>query len=805
MSEIILPTSSENTQADKPTMLAHEPFFKKWGGLFVLTLGLAIVIIDTTLLNVSLGTIIKDLHTNLQNIQWVITVYALVLTAFTITGGRLGDLFGRRKMFMLGAIIFAVGSFLASVSHAIPVLLLGESIIEGFGAALMMPATASLVVANFQGADRSKAFGIWGAVAGASSAIGPLLGGYLTTHYSWRWGFRINVFIAVLVIIGSLLLIKESRDERKPKLDFMGVFLSSFGLLSLVFGIIESSSYGWWKAKEAFLIKSYSLDLWGYSIVPFALAIGIIFLIVFLLWENYRENQGKSVLVTGHLFQNRQFTVGTSVTAMLTLAMTGQLFALPIFLQSVKNLDAFHTGLALLPLSATLLVVAPLVGMVSKYIQPRYLIWLGLTIDVIAPFVIAATLKPDMQISHLIPGLMLYGLGMGLLFPPLSDITLSAVPVEMAGEASGVNNTFRQLGTTLGAAIIGAAVLTSLGSALAKGVNASPVIPSTYKQQIATQLSSPSANVEFGGESNLASTLPPQVVGEIHGLTQNATTQANKDAYVYAALFAFIGLVVALFLPKTSTEHHVEGQSVAIDTKPVSGSLYAAALVLVVVGAFGAWAILHHSASKTVTTGALADTANSIRNAFAPDTNVAMNSGSSSATSTQSSSGSQAATSSSASDFQQSQPPKTGTGAAPTTTKVPVRSDTATVTKPAVVQPPVQTVFRSSVLGFELTLSSNWQAQQVKNNEVVLVSSSGNQDTIETYDGFSGSLDDVSQQLSGSLSVRGVHFTTFQEEQAVAFTTTFGQQGIAVIHNGRLYYILASSFATAPLHTFKFI
>jgi MFS family permease len=252
-------------------------FIKKWGGLLVLSLALAIIIIDTTLLNVSLGPIIQDLNTDLTGIQWVITLYALVLASFTITGGRLGDLFGRRRMFIAGALIFALGSFLASISHGLPLMIAGEAIIEGFGAALMMPATASLLLANFKGRERAIAFGVWGGVAGAASAIGPILGGWLTSTYSWRWGFRINIFVAVLVLIGALLFLKESRDKKEKKqLDGWGIVLSSGGLLLLVFGIIESATYGWWKAKEIFTIGSYQIAMpFGLSITPVSIFLGV--------------------------------------------------------------------------------------------------------------------------------------------------------------------------------------------------------------------------------------------------------------------------------------------------------------------------------------------------------------------------------------------------------------------------------------------------------------------------------------------------------------------------------------------------
>src|SRR3954467_14546082 len=192
---------------------------RKWGTLLVLSLALAIIIIDTTLLNVSLETLIRELHTTLQSLQWVISAYSLTLAALTVTGGRLGDLFGRRRMFRLGAFLFAVGSFLASISHSIPMLILGESIIEGIGAAMMMPATASLLVAKYRGHDRALAFGVWGGIAAAAAVVGPILGGYLTTHYSWRWGFRINVFVVALLLLGSVI-IGEEPPRRQRKIDY---------------------------------------------------------------------------------------------------------------------------------------------------------------------------------------------------------------------------------------------------------------------------------------------------------------------------------------------------------------------------------------------------------------------------------------------------------------------------------------------------------------------------------------------------------------------------------------------------------
>lgn len=532
------------------TLKPKKSFIKKWGGLFVLSLALAIIIIDTTLLNVSIGPIIRDLNTDIQSIQWVITAYALTLAALTITGGRLGDLFGRRRMFMLGAIIFAVGSLLASLSTNVSTLLLGESIIEGVGAALMMPATASLLLVNFQGRERAIAFGLWGGVAGAASAVGPLLGGWLTSTYSWRWGFRINVVVAAVLVIGALLLIKESRDTaEKPSLDFGGVLLSSTGLFAIVFGIIESSTYGWWKAKDTFVLFNTPFSFFGLSITPFAIAIGAMLLTLFVWWERQVEKQGKTPLVSLNLFKNRQFNSGAITLSVISLSLTGLIFSLPIFFQGVKGQDAFQTGMSLLPLSLSLFFAAPLSVLLTKKFTPKRLIQFGLLLSVIAIIVLRQAITPTASAGDLVLGLVLFGVGMGFVQSHINNLTLSAVSVQQAGEASGVNNTGRQIGSSLGSAIIGALLLSALTANLSSGIQTSRVIPDGYKDKIASAVSAQTANVEFGGGPQLGPNVPTKITDEIKSIADIATTDAVKTALLVAIGFAVFSLLVSMSLP----------------------------------------------------------------------------------------------------------------------------------------------------------------------------------------------------------------------------------------------------------------
>jgi EmrB/QacA subfamily drug resistance transporter len=527
----------------------EEKGLKKWGTLVVTSLALLIIVIDTTLLNVSISVLIKDLHATIQSIQWVITAYALTLAALTITGGRLGDLFGRKKMFMLGAAIFAVGSFLASIAHSVPTMIVGESIIEGVGAALMMPSTASLIIAKYKGHDRAIAFGVWGGFAAIGSAIGPLLGGWLTSNYSWRWGFRINVFVVILLLLGSVF-IKESIDEEEKKgFDFVGVFLSAIGLLSFVFGLIESSTYGWWKAKDTFSIAGYAIKVGSLSITPIAILVGIIFTGLFILWEKRREDKGHTPLVSVHLFQNYQFVSGALTTGLISLSMAGMVFILPVFLQSVKGLDAFHTGLAMLPISLGVLVAAPLAGNLTKRIPAKYLVMAGLFINLLAIIILRWSLGPDISVSKLIPGLALFGFGIGAVMGPINNLTLSSVSVQQAGEASGVNNTFRQIGQSFGAAIIGAVLLSSVSANLRTEIKANTVIPETAKTQIIENLTKPNNNVEFGGATVGGQELSRQTAEAIAGSVRKSTTKANEQSFEISGFFSMIGLIVAMFLP----------------------------------------------------------------------------------------------------------------------------------------------------------------------------------------------------------------------------------------------------------------
>lgn len=747
--------------------------FRKWGSLVVLSLALAIIVIDTTLLNVSLKTIINDLHTTIEAMQWVITAYSLVLAAFTITGGRLGDLFGRKKMFMLGAVIFAIGSFIASISKNVGTMIAGEAIIEGIGAALMMPATASILVANFKGRERGIAFGIWGGIAAASSAIGPILGGWLTTNYSWRWGFRINVVVAAVLLIGSLI-VRESRDtEEKSRIDILGVLLSAAGMLSIVFAFIKANTYGWIKAKAPLVLFHHTLDLGNFSVVPLFVALGLIILVLFILWQRYLERKGRTPLVSLELLKNYQFTIGTLTTAVLSLGMAGLIFSIPVFLQTVRNLDALHTGLTMLPLSIALLVTAPIAGFLAHKTQPKYIIQAGLAINVIGYLLMRYLLTVDSSTAQLAPGFIVLGVGLGLVFSQINNVSLSAVSVQQAGEASGVNNTMRQVGQTLGTAILGAILISSLTTNISNGIQKSDVIPVPVRQTIADKVSSQASELEFSGSAQLPAEVTPAIGVEIGKIAKQATVDANKVTLFYGALFSLLGLLIASFLrvKKENEEGISAAASKEVSAVPLRSAVVAAVGAIIIIGGLAGVLGYYVGKDKTPVTQVVAPPATVTRTPLPP--------------------------------FQVFPAPAVNTTPAPT--PVPPTEPTPPSTGSGSA-----TTFTDSAWGMSFSLPTGWvvtTAQPTTTSKVLYNAASGHSyGQIDRYAvTATDTLAGVKQQLQNSPDVTNISDVTLDNTPAVQFTAkNYAQPIIAVIKNKTLYYISGDLTSTEVRATWKF-
>ncbi|HUD07637.1 MAG TPA: MFS transporter [Candidatus Saccharimonadales bacterium] len=524
---------------------------KKWLPLVVLALALFIIVLDSTIISVSIKAIIESLHSNLRAIQWVITGYSLTLAAFLITGGRLGDIFGRRRMFRIGAVIFAIGSLIASQAHSAPMLLLSVSLVEGFGAAMMMPSTTSLLVSTYHGKDRAIGFGVWGAIAGAAATIGPIVGGYLTSTYSWRWNYLINPIVALILLLGSKV-IRESRDPHPHKPDFRSILLSALGLASLVYGLIESSTYGWVKAKLPYEFVGHYYHLLGISISSYAIIIGLLIIAWFVHRQSSLTRRDKFPLVSISLFKNRPFVYSIVTATILLMAQYGLVFILPVFYQGYLGKDAFHSGLAILPLSLGILLSAPLAGFLAgkKGIPQRVLIQVGLCLLIVGSLLLRQELTTAATIWTLLPGLAVFGLGFGPVVSQISNVILSAVPVEESGEAAGLNATSRQIGASFGQALIGALLIATLATRLNADVSQSRIIPPPLKPQITANVTATDESLGTSTISLSAKQLPPKINQEIMRIQGDAIVTGSRASLLLMTGILAIALVSSTLIPK---------------------------------------------------------------------------------------------------------------------------------------------------------------------------------------------------------------------------------------------------------------
>ncbi|MGA7281718.1 MAG: DHA2 family efflux MFS transporter permease subunit [Acidimicrobiia bacterium] len=434
----------------------------RWLGLAVLSLGVSMIIVDATIVNVALPSIIRDFGLGLSDAEWINSIYSLVFAAFLITLGKVGDVNGRRRLFIIGLIVFVTASLLAGRSTGGGTLILAR-LLQGVGAAVILPSTLSTVNATFQGRERGIAFGVWGSVIGGMAAVGPLLGGWLTTAHSWRWAFYINLPIGILALIGTILWVKETKEPNQvPGFDVAGVVLSGLGMAGIVFALIEGPRFGFFEPTEVFTVGSFTWPLDSVAPTVVAFVLGAVALGAFILSQRRRPQAGKPVLFDLRLFRFRSFAVGNTTALILALGEFGLIFVLPLFLQAVLGYSAFRTGLLLMALAIGAFVAGPTAGAVASRIGPRRVVSTGMALEAIAIASIALLLSPDRNGWLFVPGLLIYGIGVGLASAQLTSVILAEIPPGESGQASGMQSTFRQVGAAVGIALLGTVLAAGL-------------------------------------------------------------------------------------------------------------------------------------------------------------------------------------------------------------------------------------------------------------------------------------------------------------------------------------------------------
>jgi EmrB/QacA subfamily drug resistance transporter len=485
--------------------------------LLTLASGQFLMTLDSSVMNVSIATVAEDVGTTVTGIQGAITAYTLVMATLMITGGKVGALVGRKRAFMIGCVIYGAGSLTTALSPSLPVLLFGWSFLEGVGAALIMPAIVALVAGNFPVERRAAAYGLVAAAGATAVAVGPLIGGFATTYFSWRW-----VFAGEVVIVLAILLLARRVDDSppltRPRIDLVGAVLSAAGLGLFVFGVLRSGVWGWISPKAG------APEWFGLSPVVWLILAGLLVIWAFFRWQARLDERGREPLVRPAMLQSRQLTGGLTMFFFQYLVQAGVFFVVPLFLSVALGLSALDTGVRLLPLSFALLLTAIGIPRFFPRIRPRLVVRLGLFSMLAGTVVLLAGLSPDAGPEIVLLPMLLIGLGIGALASQLGAVTVSAVPDEESAEVGGLQNTVTNLGASIGTALAGSLLIASLTSSFIANIEASPAIPPQVKSQASTELA---GGVPFTSDADLEGAL--EEAGASTAATA-AALEANADA-----------------------------------------------------------------------------------------------------------------------------------------------------------------------------------------------------------------------------------------------------------------------------------
>ncbi len=482
-----------------------------------------VFVIDTSLMNVSISAVVRDLDTTVSGVQSAIAIEALVSAAFILIGSKLGDLFGRRRAYMLGLLMYISGALAMTVADSLAPVIVFWAILGGLGASLYLPAMQSLIHGNFEGTAQKKAYAVVGASAAIAAAIGPLLGGFLTTYLSWRVGFMLEAVVIVIVLLGSKRLLLDVPFTGDRRVDYVGSALSVLGMGGLVLGILA-----WQEGGES---------------VVALLILGLAAMGGLVRWLLRREREGKPALLDPHLFDSKRFSFGISQGIMQQVALGGLLIALPIYLQMVLGYNAMEAGLSLAPLSLTMFVVALIAGRRAGKRRSSSLIRAGFALLLVAVALLIAMVPSADSGWALAAPLVLAGAGLGLLVSQLNSYTLAPISEERVGEAAGVNSATGSFGLSLGLAFAGAVMLATLSIAFTDKAQSSDVLDPAEQQRVADTLEDDAQIMSNAQLDELLVDQPEDVRQEIVAINTDARPLALQVALAVPLIAALIGLL----------------------------------------------------------------------------------------------------------------------------------------------------------------------------------------------------------------------------------------------------------------------
>jgi EmrB/QacA subfamily drug resistance transporter len=492
---------------------------RKWWTLIAVCIGTFMLLLDITIVNVALPKIQTGLHSSFADLQWVVDAYALTLAALLLTSGSVADLLGRRRIFAIGLVLFAAASLLSGLAQS-PLMLNLSRGLQGVGGAMMFATSLALLGNAYRGRDRGLAFGVWGAVTGAAVSIGPLVGGALTDALSWRWIFLVNVPIGALALAVTLSRVEESRDPQGARLDVPGFVTFTAALAALVLGLIESSQKGW-----------------GSTLVEGCLIASVVLIVAFVVVEHRR----RAPMLDLSLFRRPAFDGASLVAFTLSASIFALFLYLTLYLQDLLGFSPLGSGLRLLTLSGALFVTAAIAGRLTTVVPVRLLMGTGLAL-VGASLLLMHGVTPTSGWTHLLPGFVVGGIGIGLINPPLASTAIAVVPPRQAGMGSGINSTFRQVGIATGIAALGSIFSGAVRSHVASGLAAAH---QSGAHAITTAIT--------GGQIQQAiAHVPPRARAAVGEIVRASFVDGLNEIFLVAAIVALVGAAGAFLLIRSS-------------------------------------------------------------------------------------------------------------------------------------------------------------------------------------------------------------------------------------------------------------
>lgn len=529
-----------------PDIADRDAGSRRWVALGILAAGLSMIVLDGTIVGVAMPRVITDLSLSLEDAQWVNSLYAMVFAALLLAFGRLADRVGRRTVFVAGLVVFVLGSLAAAAADGASALITARAV-QGVGGAMILPTTLSSVNAMFRGKDRAVAFGVWGAVMAGMAAVGPLLGGWLTTSFDWRWIFWVNLPVGAAVLIGAVLWVPQSRGLRaRPGVDVDGLLTSAAGFGLIVFGLIEGHTLGWWAPAGDFTAFGLTWpSSFPISVVPVALTLGVGLLALFALWERHRARNGRDALLDLRLLGIPTFTWGNLTALAVAAGEFALVFVLPLYLVNALGLGIMGAGCVLAAMAAGAFASGAQARHLATRFNPPAVVVIGLVLELTGVLAAVTILGPRTAPWLIAATLTVYGIGLGLASAQLTGTVLADVPLEQSGAASATQSTVRQVGSALGTAVAGTALAAGLGAALPTALATVRGLPADVAAQLVTTTTVSAGGVidatRAHGTHGPLGALGPDVVNAL----ASGFADATRISILAAAAFLAAGLLGA--------------------------------------------------------------------------------------------------------------------------------------------------------------------------------------------------------------------------------------------------------------------